>query len=650
MATKAKPLDLGSADVHQDAPIGKVKVPTKRTVKPVDAAKRNTLPNSAFALPSKRKFPVHDASHAKAAMARLEQQKGRLSAADYTTAKRNTLKAYKRFGITPGNAATTGAKAGTHASIRTAGLTIHVHHGNMADGAASGAAGTVMLKGVELDAGSVASGDGVNVPVWNQLAKIGSWAGHASGPFQITSKEVREMVANFKATRNQRVPIDFEHASEQDPTLGTIPTEGAPAQGWIIDLQDRGANGLWGLVEWLEPARTYVRDGKYKFFSPAIRFNSRDRTSGADVGARLTSGALTNNPFLDGMAPMAAKDTGGSTDTAAPTTRLTFAHPPNEYMPRFRAGLRMSETATARECMERVCQLEELFAKAGDVCMVEGVNLADFMPAMREMIASPLGTEWDDVFAMVKALIKAAIGDDMNEDDDEEGIPSSRNMRDTTMADDTKDITMKLGAAEAKLSDATTRLADTTTKLSAVESEVVTLRADKVSLSNEKAALTAEVTRLKGVESALTLTFAEVKAKVDAQIVELVTLRDADVKRKAADADARVEAALLTYKDTKGLTPTLKPHLLRHLESDPAGFDALYPPVAPQNAYLLRNVSSIQGAPQRPPPPHASAPPPPPPTAHGGSLWALTDKFVKEGMPLADAVLRANREFGTRAS
>ena len=70
---------------------------------------------------------------------------------------------------------------------------------------------------------------------------------------------------------------------------------------------------------------------------------------------------------------------------------------------------------------------------------------------------------------MVKALIKAAIGDDMDEDDDEEGVPSSRNMRDTTMAnDDTKEITMKLGAAEAKL-------ADTTTRLSAVESEVVAL-------------------------------------------------------------------------------------------------------------------------------------------------------------------------------
>ena len=47
--------------------------------------------------------------------------------------------------------------------------------------------------------------------------------------------------------------------------------------------------------------------------------------TGADVGARLTSGALTNNPFLDGMAQMAAKDTAGG-DAA---TTLTFAHAPD---------------------------------------------------------------------------------------------------------------------------------------------------------------------------------------------------------------------------------------------------------------------------------------------------------------------------------
>ena len=124
--------------------------------------------------------------------------------------------------------------------------------------------------------------------------------------------------------------------------------------------------------------------------------------------------------------------------------------------------------------------------------------------------------------------------------------------------------------------------------------------------------------------------------------------QDADTKRKLADRDARVESAILTYKDTKGLTPALKEHLLRHLEADPAGFEALYPAVAQHQQYLLRNVSSVQGGAQhRPAPSQASAPSAPPPQ---GGLWALTEKYVKDGMPLADAVLRANREHGSRAS
>jgi phage I-like protein len=142
-------------------------------------------------------------------------------------------------------------------------------------------------------------------PTWNQIARVGQWAGHPSGPFQLTPGHFEEIVRNFKSTTNKRIPVDFEHASEQDPTRGEIPTLGAPAQAWIVDLDNRGAGGLWGLFEWLEPARTYVREGKYRFFSPTIRFGSRDPVTGVR-GCRMSSGALTNQPFLDGMQPLAA--------------------------------------------------------------------------------------------------------------------------------------------------------------------------------------------------------------------------------------------------------------------------------------------------------------------------------------------------------
>lgn len=147
-------------------------------------------------------------------------------------------------------------------------------------------------------------------PKWIQIAMVGQWSGHPSGPFQLGAKEFAEMVANFKATKNRRVPIDFEHASEMDPREGSIPTAGAPAQGWAIDLDNRGEQGLFALVEWKEPARTYIREGKYLFVSPTIRFNPADPKTGLRKGARLSSIALTNQPFLDGMMPVAAKNNG----------------------------------------------------------------------------------------------------------------------------------------------------------------------------------------------------------------------------------------------------------------------------------------------------------------------------------------------------
>jgi phage I-like protein len=147
------------------------------------------------------------------------------------------------------------------------------------------------------------SGD---APVWIQLAKSGTFKGHSAGPFTLDDETFSDIVTNFRSQRNG-IPIDYEHASEQDATSGSIPTSGSPAVGWITDLKiDRG--NLWGLVEWLEPAKSQIRAGQYKFISPAIRFGAKDRVTGKLIGARLTSAGLTNMPFLDGMVPIAAKD------------------------------------------------------------------------------------------------------------------------------------------------------------------------------------------------------------------------------------------------------------------------------------------------------------------------------------------------------
>lgn len=160
------------------------------------------------------------------------------------------------------------------------------------------------LDQIELDAKSIDANS--SKPVWIQVAKKGHFRGHPAGPFTLDDTVFGDIIKNFRASASRRIPIDFEHASEASATSGTLPHTGAPAQGWMIDLEQRGA-GLFALVEWLPLAAKYIKSGAYKFFSPAIRFDSRDRVSGKNIGARMTSGALTNKPFLE-MAAISARD------------------------------------------------------------------------------------------------------------------------------------------------------------------------------------------------------------------------------------------------------------------------------------------------------------------------------------------------------
>ncbi len=90
-------LDLGAGDVHVDSGVS-VQKKTK-TMAVIKAKKRNALPDSAFALPSKRAYPIHDKAHSENAMARLEQNKGGLTPSEYASAKRRIEAAERKFGV-----------------------------------------------------------------------------------------------------------------------------------------------------------------------------------------------------------------------------------------------------------------------------------------------------------------------------------------------------------------------------------------------------------------------------------------------------------------------------------------------------------------------------------------------------------------------
>jgi phage I-like protein len=270
-----------------------------------------------------------------------------------------------------------------------------------------------------------------SAPVWIQIAKQGAFRGHAAGKFEMNAQTFTEIIANFNAQSNKFIPIDFEHASEQHPTHGSIPHSGAPAQGWITQLELRADGNLYGLTTWGDLARGYIKKGQYKFLSPAIVFGAKDRVTGKSIGARLSSAALTNNPFLDGMQPLAAKHTEKSS-TVDPTA--------------------MSAIRTSLDLPEYLDQGAVLYTLS---TIGEDTKRAD---KLRDALRLPLTMSAKDVFNEARIACGAinpptvAVAPVTNNDNEP---PTAERM--TNMAGENKDkdteisaLTLKLSASEGR--------------------------------------------------------------------------------------------------------------------------------------------------------------------------------------------------------
>lgn len=174
---------------------------------------------------------------------------------------------------------------------------------------------------------------------WQHVANEGAWVTHARGPFKLTRDRFVEVQRNLRTHPKYRqgptgygeadvLPWDFHHASEKDPVK--LAREGAPAQGWVTEFDVRtGADGkaqMWALTRWLEPAKSYVKDGKYQGASMALWPDQLDRVTAQPIGWTCSSIALTNDPFILGLAPLTAEDT--HTHQPAPTRQ-------KETMPAF---------------------------------------------------------------------------------------------------------------------------------------------------------------------------------------------------------------------------------------------------------------------------------------------------------------------------
>lgn len=101
------------------------------------------------------------------------------------------------------------------------------------------------------------------------------------------------VIERFAANKTPPV-IDYEHQTLKAEENG----QPAPAAGRVRELVWREGVGLFARVELTARASQYIADREYLYFSPVFSYDKHGNV------LALLMGALTNNPALDGMAPI----------------------------------------------------------------------------------------------------------------------------------------------------------------------------------------------------------------------------------------------------------------------------------------------------------------------------------------------------------
>lgn len=262
--------------------------------------------------------------------------------------------------------------------------------------------------------------------VWVQVATEGTFKGYMGGAVEFTFdvRTFQKIVANFQRHPSYQkgpdgygmanvIPWDFHHASEMAPTDGSVPAMGAPAQGWIQELTVRQGEGgkseLWALTKWLEPARTYIKDGRYQWASVSVVFDAVDARTGENIGPLLTSVALTNQPFIEGMQKLAAdRRVAADRYMRSKGMYIEAAETPERALEMIRGMLGLPETADAAGV---VAELEKVKQWVTTGTSPLGVDLDEIIGGLRTILNLPSLSTNDEVFVEVDKLVARLLGD-----------------------------------------------------------------------------------------------------------------------------------------------------------------------------------------------------------------------------------------------
>lgn len=494
---------------------------------------------------------------------------------------------------------------------------------------------------VALDALQFPAGENNAGPKWVEVTREGNFPGYLGGlkPFAFTRADLESMVANIRAHPSfkldaqgtaigQVIPWDFNHASEINPAQGDLPVAGAPAQAWTLDLQVRpGADGkaeLWALTQFLEPGRTYVQAGQYKWASVAVTFNAIHPESGQNVGAMVTSIAMTNTPFIEGMSELAASRRSNTNGAVAVEARRNFFEAAEDaadaiHMMRDLFGL--PETAGAAEVMTQIAIVQG-WVTSGTAPL--GTDPEHIIGSLRTILNLPTLTPQVGVLQEAGMSIQALIeeqatgvgvpgapgtGDDGMVPPPPPVAASRQQKQDGAIMEEfIKVLASLLGVRQSE--DAVLAAVKDGVQLRSGMVEAFGLNRDGLEIilaAGKEGAQARE--QLLGLFGALGIEDPDAAADKIAEVMqsaatlkevmpELEGLRVEKKKMEETVAEADVDAAIAACK----LHPSMKGALLLQRTTDPEGFAKSFPPnAAPANGKknLLKRVAASGATPLR---------------------------------------------------
>lgn len=401
----------------------------------------------------------------------------------------------------------------------------------------------------------------------------------------MTEKTFDEIVKNFNHDKID-IPVDFDHSMEQ-PVANSLAksTGNAPAAGWISALERR-PDGLWGLTEWLPDTRKRILAKEYQFVSPAIRFGSTDPVTGSKVGAKLSSAGITNKPFLRALPPLQANDSSEAflcseiTDSELIELTSSYSYGPNEFLPRFRYMLGLDELASSEDMIKKLDRLSELCDLAGGdaTATVEGINLSDYVPRIRDFMRMPANTTLCDLLDAAAEMIESTIPDSEGADMSDTVSAEAQNQTDTDPAP------VVPTTKETENNMETITLTDHESKLSAAVKMAVESAVD-AAVATVNLKLMAETAKVTEVAAQLT--------EKDSRIVALTEQIEAT---NEANRASRIDEAFDSYKHAQKLTDLHKKQMKITLMSDPETFEALYPKLTADKRMLTGGIVTSGGS------------------------------------------------------